>query len=152
MFQFMMLWTISNDFFLLIPHIPALSGCDSTSAFTFHGKHAFFKSFIRIQSYYRDEMSWLRPSYHNGIHCWYMHWCNLHTLWQNQKTEQGYSSDKLPPTYDTYMNHLKKVNDQIYIWMQWCMLINIHNIPQPNGNLATHANFQHCIVLAKTRI
>ncbi len=137
---------LPRDLCLALPHIHSLSGCDSTSALSGHGKNAFFKCFENdqglihdIQGLGQDPITITPAAIDACLKVMYKLYDKTNRLSSqgyeyfryNIFAKKGLSSDKLPPTYDAYINHIKRVNYQLYIWTHadQAML----NIPQPIG-------------------
>ena len=140
---------LGREFSLLLPIIHALSGCDSTSAFSQHGKVSFFNAV-------KDNPGLQAGLGHMGDHpdkisdaaiiaCTKLIFAiydkiskydtvqgSINKLRYSMFAKKGLASDRLPPTLDAFMQHLKRVNFQSYIWKN--ATEPMLNLPSPDGH------------------
>ena len=123
---------MGEEFILLLPALQALSGCDSTSSFSGYGKSSFFKCIVnnpdlipRLTSI-GDNPSEISEETEKactelvlkiydktGKHSTSG---SLNKLQYAMFAKKGLTSERLPPTCDAFIQHLKRVTFQAFIW------------------------------------
>ena len=134
---------LGNDIVLILPILHALTGCDSTSAFSHLGKPRWLKM-IKDHPEILDKVKLIgqHPSIipEDAVEACTKLVC---LMYNSKKTDlnavryelfskKKLSSDKLPPTMDAFTHHLKRVNYQSFIWLH--AHEQFLNLPQPQNN------------------
>ena len=132
----------------LLPAFHCITGCDSTSSFSGVGK----KSALKVLNSHKNDLmnlcdfgehptlydehdvivqdaikfvSWLYDPTFQAI-------TNINQLRYRMFCQKKVASEKLPPTHDALLNHLKRANYQTYIWKN--ATTPVLNMPSPIGN------------------
>ena len=133
---------MGTDLALLLPVLHALSGCDSTSAFSGYGKKSFF-DVVKKNPELVDGLNEIGndPTQlsNNAMEAVISLLCFIYGQKDSYKSvndlryklfaKKGLSSQRLPPSSDALHQHMQRVNYQSYIWK------NAHvptlNLPSP---------------------
>ena len=123
----------------VLPVLHALSGCDSTSSLYGIGKKKVLSTFQRNKKDLEalinigdsaDEIS--SDTFLGAIKFIALQTTDLDKLRYKLFSRKNCESSKLPPTMDSALEHIKRVNYQCYIWKN--ARIGYHSLPSPVGN------------------
>ena len=131
----------------LLPVFHCITGCDSTSSFSGIGKKNAFKVLLD----HKEELMSLSDIGDSSVldvdseavidAIKFVSWlycpksdptCAINELRYRMFCQKKASGEKLPPTHDALMLHIKRVNYQCYIWKQ--ETTTMLNMPSPIGN------------------
>jgi hypothetical protein len=121
--------SIGQEISLVLPSLHALSGCDSTSAFSGMGKQKWVSlldanpeitaGLTQFGTHASDIVNEAQAACRSLVSLAYSGniYDSLNDLRYELFCKKNLSSEKLPPTEDAFVLHLKRANYQAYIWI-----------------------------------
>ena len=138
--------TLGDTICRILPAFHCITGCDTTSSFAGIGKGKSYKVMlsnidaILNMSEFGDtpDMSLDNPAVESAIQFVCMLYesrsinIDINYLRYKLFTQKGYAGEKIPPTLDALVLHLRRANYQCYVWKNAC---NAElGLPSPVGN------------------
>ena len=141
---------LGDDIFIALPNLHVLTGCDSNSALSGHGKKSILKlaqSNLTVVSRLNDNFG-IDPTTISEeaieiclelaslIYTGKESNMDLAKMWKDLFEKKQLVSDKLPPTFPEYHEHIKRAHFQPYNWNN--ATVPMLNLPSPIARYLAH--------------